>query len=375
MNDHSIPRPRWSLLPGFALAAILAIGLVASIDALLFRHGDWSHGASLRALANGDTTTALSKSLQRNLPFADALVTADRVAGWVTVGDLGPRVRRGCDGWLFLADELILHHGRDEVFRARLAMIERVAQYLESRSIALVVVPVPDKSRLAAPYLCGIERSPALADRLPKFEAALKARNIKAVGLTQALGALGGEGYYRTDTHWNERGAQRAAEAIAAGLRAWKLAPAAQLTFDVTVETERERVGDLIRLAGLDQVAPPWRPRGDLESPVRVKPIPRQAIGILDEVAAPEVAVIGTSFARRGGFIGSLSRVLAAPVANMAQDGGGVFSAAIDYFRNSAFTKTPPRTVVWEIPERLLDEPLADAEKRWAESLMAGPLR
>lgn len=374
MNDPPIFRLRWSLLPGFALAAILAIGLVASIEALVFRHADWSGGFSLQALAGGDATPALSKSLQKRMRFADALVTADRVFGWVAVGDLGPRVRRGCDGWLFLSDELVVHPGREKVFRARLAMIERVARFLESRSIALVVAPVPDKSRLATPYLCGIERAPALADRLQGFVAGLKARNIKAVDLLPALGAHGGEGYYRTDTHWNERGARRVAEAIAADLRRWGLAPAAQLTFELTAEPERERVGDLIRLAGLDQVSRPMRPRGDLESPVRITQIPRQEVGILDDVAAPEVTVIGTSFSRRGGFIGFMSLVLAAPVANMAQDGGGVFTAAIDYFRNPAFAETPPRVIVWEIPERLLDEPIAAADERWAETLVA-PLR
>lgn len=375
MNDTSNSHPRWVMLPGLVLMAVLATGLVASIDALVFRHADWSGKVSWQAFANGDTTSALSKSLQQNMPFADALITVDRVAGWVTVGDLGPRVRQGCAGWLFLTDELVLHAGRDEVFRARLEMIARVARFLESRGIALVVVPVPDKSRVASSYLCGIERSPALADRLQRFEAGLMARDIRSVNLLPVLGAGDGEGYYLTDTHWNERGARRAAEAITADLRRWGLAPAAQLTSEVTVESGRERVGDLIRLAGLDQVSLPMRPRGDLEAPVRIKQTAKQAVGILDDVAAPEVAVIGTSFSRRGGFIGFLSVVLAAPVANMAQDGGGVFTAAIDYFRNSAFTETPPRTVVWEIPERLLDEPLADSEKSWAKNLMQPPPR
>jgi len=58
----------------------------------------------------------------------------------------------------------------------------------------------------------------------------------------------------------------------------------------------------------------------------------------------------------------------------MAQDRAGVFTAAIDYFRNPAFTETPPRVIVWEIPERLLDEPLAASDERWAEALVA-PLR
>ena len=375
MNEPSIYRPRWSRLTGFALVAIIAIGLVASIEVLISRYGNWSVETSWRALANGDTTSAVSKFLQRDMPFADALVTADRVFGWVAVGDLGPRVRKGCDGWLFLSDERVVHPRRDEVFPARLGMIERVARFLESRGIALVVVPVPDKWRVEARHLCGIQRPHVLADRLQKFEAGLGAHHIRVVDILTALRALDGERYYRTDTHWNERGARRAAEAIAAALRGWGLAPAAQLTFEVTAEPEREHVGDLIRLAGLDRVPGSMRPRGDLESPVRIKQTPKQAVGILDEVAAPEVSVIGTSYSRRGGFIGFMSLALEAPVANMAQDGGGVFTAAIDYFKNPAFTETPPRVIVWEIPERLLDGPLADSEQIWAETLMPRPPR
>lgn len=375
MNEPSIFRPRWSLLPGFALATALAIGLVASIDVLSFRHGNWSVDASWRALANGDTTSALSKFLQRDMPFTDALVTADRVFGWVAIGDLGPRVRRGCDGWLFLTDELVVHPRRDDFFRVRLGMIERVAKFLEARNIALVVAPVPDKWRIEARHLCGIQRPRALGDRLQRFAAGLEARNVRVAEVLHALDALDGERYYRTDTHWNERGARRAAEAIAADLRRLGLAPAAQLDFDVAAEPERERLGDLIRLAGLNQVSWPMRPRGDLESPVRIKLTPRQAVGILDDIAAPEIAVIGTSFSRRAGFVAFLSMTLAAPVANMAQDGGGVFTAAIDYFSNPEFTETPPRVIVWEIPERLLDEPLADSEQSWAESLMPLPPR
>lgn len=375
MNEPSIYRPRWSLLPGFALVAIIAIGLAASIEVLISRYGSWPVDASWRALANGDTTSAVSKFLQRDMPFTGALVTADRVFGWIAVGDLGPRVRKGCDGWLFLSDELVVHPRRDKVFHARFGMIERVARFLESRGIALVVVPVPDKWRIEARHLCDIQRPRALADRLQRFAAGLEARNVRVADVLHALGMLDGERYYRTDTHWNERGARRAAEAIVAALRGWGLAPAAQLTFEVAVEPEHERVGDLIRLAGLSQVSWPMRPRGDFESPGRIKQTPKQAVGILDDIAAPEIAVIGTSFSRRAGFVGFLSMALAAPVANMAQDGGGVFTAAIDYFKNPAFTETPPRVIVWEIPERLLDEPLADSEQGWAESLMPRPPR
>ena len=75
-------------------------------------------------------------------------------------------------------------------------------------------------------------------------------------------------------------------------------------------------------------------------------------VGLLDETPAPELAVIGTSFSRRANFVPFLSLALVAPVDNRAEDGGGVANAAITYFAKPEFLKTPPRAIVWEIPER-----------------------
>ena len=117
------------------------------------------------------------------------------------------------------------------------------------------------------------------------------------------IAALDGERYYRTDTHWNERGAKAAAEAIAAELRRLgRGAVADRPSIRVTPEPARERVGDLIRLAGLDAVPWPLRPRGDMVASTRIEAAAKAGTGILDEVLPPELAEIGTSFSRRANF-------------------------------------------------------------------------
>jgi alginate O-acetyltransferase complex protein AlgJ len=92
-------------------------------------------------------------------------------------------------------------------------------------------------------------------------------------------------------------------------------------------------------------------------------------VGLLDETPAPELTVIGTSFSRRANFVPSLSLALDAPVENMAEDGGGVTNAAIAYFAKPEFLKTPPRAIVWEIPERMIEEPVAASDEHWAQTL------
>lgn len=363
-------RIRPLMLPGVALLAILLIGLASSLYTLVAKRGEVpAEDVSWSALANGDTANAVNHVLQNANPLEDSLVTFDRVVAWVVVGDLGARVRRGCGNWLFLTDELVLHPDRTANAARRVKMVGEVAAFLKSRNIRLAVVPVPDKSRIEAAELCGVDRPTAIGARLVDFAAQLQQAGIAVVDIEKPIEAVSGERYYRTDTHWNEKGAKTAAEAVAASLRQSGATPSQKAEFRVTTGTPRERVGDLIRLAGLDRVRWPLRPRGDEEAATVVEQSAAANVGLLDETPAPEIAVVGTSFSRRANFVQFLSLALNAPVENAAEDGGGVANAAMAYFAKPEFAKTPPRTVVWEIPERMIQEPVAAADGHWAETL------
>jgi alginate O-acetyltransferase complex protein AlgJ len=363
-------RIRPLMLPGIALLAILAIGLASSLYALFFKTGELPAGTvSWSRLADGETTAAVAHFLQNANPLEGQLVTFDRVSSYLVTGDLGARVKRGCDNWLFLADELTLHPDRAASLARRVEIVKRVAAYLQSRHIGLVVVPVPDKSRVEAAELCGIDRPAAIDSRLADFAAQLRQAGVGVVDVLRPMNAAGGELYYRTDTHWNERGAKTAADAVAAALRQAGLAPAQKAEFKVATDPMQERVGDLIRLAGLDHVAWPFRPRGDEEAATVIQQSAAANVGILDEMPPAELAVIGTSFARRANFVPFLSLALTAPVDNRAEDGGGFTNAAIDYFAKSDFLKSPPRAIIWEIPERMVEEDIVDTDETWAKSL------
>jgi alginate O-acetyltransferase complex protein AlgJ len=363
-------RVRPQMLPGIALLAILAIGLISSLYSLVFKHNELpADTLSVASLVDGKTTAAVSQFLQQANPLEDPLVTFDRVTSYLVTGDLGARVRRGCGNWLFLSDELVLHPDRVANAAKHVRIVEQVAAFLKSRNIGLVVAPVPDKSRVEAAQLCGVRRPAVIADRLINFEAALAQSGVNVVDLLRPMNAAGGELYYRTDTHWNERGAKTAADAIAAALQQAKLAPTQKASFKISSDAPQERVGDLIRLAGLDGVPHPLRPRGDEEAATQIQESAAEGVGLLDETPAPELAVIGTSFSRRAEFVPFLSLALTAPVENEAEDGGGVTAAGIAYFAKPAFLKSPPRAVVWEIPERMIEEDVPASDEEWAKML------
>ena len=363
-------RIRPMMLPGVALLAILAIGLAASVYTLVFKRAELpAKDVSWADVADGTTTNAVGDFLQHANPLETPLVTVDRVTSYMLTGDLGARVRRGCDNWLFLTDELALNRDRLGNAAQHIRMVEEVAAYLKSRHIGLVVAPVPDKSRVQSADLCGVDRPAAIAGRLGNFETQLKSAGIDVVDLLAPLNAAGGERYYRTDTHWNERGAKTAADAIAVALKEAGLAPTQKAEFKVSEDPEQERVGDLVRLAGLDNVPYPLRPRGDEEAATAITESAAANVGLLDETPAPELSVIGTSFSRRANFVPFLSLALGSPVENRAEDGGGVANAAITYFAKPEFEKTPPRAIVWEIPERMIEEPVAASDRQWAATL------
>jgi alginate O-acetyltransferase complex protein AlgJ len=363
-------RIRPLMLPGVALLAILLIGLAASIYTLVFKRAELpAKDMSWSDVADGKTTVAIADFLQHANPLETPLVTFDRVTSYMLTGDLGARVRRGCGNWLFLTDEMVLNHDRLGNAAKHIRMVEEVAAYLNSRKIGLVVAPVPDKSRVQSADLCGVERPQAIAGRLGDFETRLKSAGIDVVDLLGPMTVEGGDRYYRTDTHWNERGAKTVADAIAAAVKAARFAPTQKAEFKVTKDPQHERVGDLIRLAGLDNVPYPLRPHGDEEAPTVIAESAAANVGLLDETPAPELAVIGTSFSRRANFVPFLSLALGSPVENRAEDGGGVANAAITYFAKPEFQKTPPRAIVWEIPERMIEEPVAASDEQWAETL------
>jgi alginate O-acetyltransferase complex protein AlgJ len=365
-------RIRPLMLPGIALLAILVIGLASSLYALFFKNAELpADTVSWSRVAGGETTAAIAHFLQKANPLEDPLVTFDRVTSYLVTGDLGTRVRRGCGNWLFLTDELMLHPERAANAAQHVQIVEQVAAYLKSRKIGLAVVPVPDKSRVEAAALCRVDRPAAFGDRLSEFQSKLVQAGIGVVDILRPMRAADGELYYRTDTHWNESGAKTAADAIAAALRQAGLAPTQKAEFRVTTDPVQERVGDLIRLAGLDRVPYPFRPRGDEEAATVVQETAAANVGLLDETPPPELAVIGTSFSRRANFVPFLSLALTAPVVNMAEDGGGVANAAITYFAKPEFLKSPPRAVVWEIPERMVEEDVAASDEQWAKTLGA----
>lgn len=157
-------------------------------------------------------------------PLREGLVTLhNRLKFTLGIAPNG-KVVLGRDGWLFYGENA----ERDDVRRiARLtaaqkerwlAYLNRLSDETARRGATFLLVIAPDKSSVYPEFLPAALRDRSGPRRLDDLLAFLRARGCRAkvLDLRDELRARkGGEPlYFRTDTHWNERGAVLAADAI-----------------------------------------------------------------------------------------------------------------------------------------------------------------
>jgi len=362
---------------GLATIGILALGLWQGVAAIATAPAQRRLAEVLRldAFLAGRTAAAVNHVMAHDLPADGLLRAIGGVLRWKIFGAGGTQVLPGCHDWLFLAEEVRPWPGAEAAMAERAALVGAVAARLARQDIQLRVAVVPDKARMLPGARCGVPYAAQARARLPAFLAALAAQRIEAVNLAAVLGDQGEGLFYRSDTHWNQEGARRAAAALAAALPEG-LNRASEFRTEAALD-ETNGPGDLLRLMSLDRVPNRLRPRPDREFVETTSAIEAAEAGsILDDAPIPEILLLGSSFSVNANFHGALQQAARAPVANQALAGGAFARAAVQYFASPAWRETPPRVVLWEMPERVLNQPLGPDERAlraWLDAPAAPP--
>jgi alginate O-acetyltransferase complex protein AlgJ len=358
---------------GVAVIALLGWGFWQGITAMAKPEAQERirQAMSWDSLLKGETAAAVNHAMAHNLPVDPVFRATGGVLRWKLFGAAGPQVRAGCDDWLYLTEELRPWPGAEAHQATRVAALKRVAEKLGGQNIQLLIAVVPDKARIYAEELCGAPWSLQSQARYAGFVEQLQAAGLHHVSLLPALqeAKRAAPAFYRTDTHWSQHGAAAAAEAIAPAVRRTGI-DAAERFRTVAEAEETDGPGDLLRLMSLDRV-PDWlRPAPDRqhkESTAAEETAPAAGGGLLDETPAPPVTLVGSSYSVNANFHGRLQQALGVAVANFAEAGGGFSRAASTYFSGEAFRETPPKLVIWEIPERVIGQPIEPAEQRFLD--------
>ena len=376
-RDDTSHRPRAQRFQGAVMALSLVVGFGLGIAAIETPEGMKRLEAAqgMDAFLQGRTAAAINYALAHHLPVDGFFRAAGGIFRWRLFHSGGPQVWAGDNDWLYLIEEMRPWDNADDNMASRAATLAKVAAKLKAQNIDLVVAIVPDKARVETESMTGPRSAQARA-RLPAWLDLLAAHDIKTVNLNPSFQSAPNRAalFWRTDTHWSQTGAAFAARTIAANVST----PIDRSHIFKTTEDAAETAGpgDLLRLMSLDKISDDLpiklRPVIDhqhLAHTVEVKADDGGA-GLLDDGPSVEVALVGSSYSVNANFAGYLQEALKAPLVNVAEAGGGFARSAQHYFTGKTFRETKPKLVIWEIPERVVGQPLVDDDKAlegWTE--------
>lgn len=335
--------------------AVIASGAVFAIGHLMSgQAGPWQK-LGWRSLIDGSAAKAIDRAVVRAIPQNARLNGIVDGALYGSIGDAGPLVRAGCEGWLYLAEET-REIPNGEVFAAdRVKLAERLAAVLEKRRIKLVLLAVPDKISFTRDFHCGLRIAQQSEQRIKIRQRFAEIPGMFVVDLTSSWPK---PGFWRTDTHWDRTGARFAAEKTASAVK--EILGEGRASIKLTGGAIHDRVGDLMRLANLEATARWFGPLPDKERNESAE-IAR-AGGLLDEPAPASIILAGSSFSLSSGFLDYLQAALSREVLQKSSPGSGFSSSLLDLINERSNSLEQARVVVWEWPMRSLSQPLSEAE-------------
>ena len=338
------------LLPKAAIAAMFTALLLVGIVSMPAFEAD-------KGILDGKSTHAFETALTQKLPFREAAINVTAAIDYFVFGHGRPGVVVGTDGWLFTSEEFARAADPDANIAARADFVADVNARLEARGQSLVVLVVPDKSRIYEVRLGRTARPAALNPRYMQFLTSLAERGVEAPNLAARFtdAASSTQLFFRTDTHWTPDGAALAAELAGPALRK-HLAGLDSVAFTTNPAEAEPLDGDLLRYIDLGSLAQ-WGPAPETIRP----PITTEATDDLDvdalfaDTVVP-IVLVGTSFSadRRWNFAGALEAATGQRVENRAQIGKGPIIPMNDYLEATRDTANLPPVVLWEMPERSL---------------------
>lgn len=334
---------------------IAVAGFVASLHALPQAWKETSCAGQRCTSGNGQWTAALERIHDTKLPHRDPATALWGTLSYVLFRQGREGVLIGRDGWLFTAEEFAKPPDFENEIRHKTGLIQHIRDRLAQQDIRLLIVPVPAKARLYPEHL-GRYRYPSFwQGRYEAFLKTLAEEHIPAVDMHSIFQKNPGNLYWKTDTHWTPQGARLAAQSVAEEVSAqWPSLNRNKQIFS-SVQTEQENhEGDLMRyiplFSGAKEIAPEVLARIETSAAAE-----NEDGDLFGEQFIP-VALVGTSYSAdaRWNFAGFLKETLKADVLNAADPGQGPFATMESYLNSRAFQTTPPKLVIWEIPERYL---------------------
>lgn len=357
----TIPLRKWMAMAGLAIVTLSA----APVNVHFF---DGTQTAavtdrSVQDIVTGRVADEITRLYDDNFLFRDGGIDLFGMLSYTLFREGRRGVLVGADGFLFSSEEYESSTHAKANLAANVDFIANSARVIESSGAKLLVAVVPAKARIYADERARYIWPSEPESRMARAMELIQRKHIGAIDLSDTLqnAKASAQVFFATDTHWTSDGAASAAAAIAR--RACALSDICNEAL-VTMSSGKpvNHLGDLthfLRLGPFQNFAGPkadtlvtWSANVDSEET------------LLGETNIP-VALVGTSYSAdaRWSFHAFLVNALKSDVLNVADEGKGPFVPMTEYLSGIAFRDSPPKLVIWEIPERYLDDPLVAETK------------
>jgi alginate O-acetyltransferase complex protein AlgJ len=275
----------------------------------------------------------------------------------------GTNISIGQDNYLFGNLQIFssFSSGTQDRLDRNLNTVLQIKQALSKRKVQLVVVYVPFVGRIYPDRLPNDFKTPALLQSA--FARSLKTwrdNDLFVPDLNEAFmrakGPAGNEFplYMRQDNHWSTVGSLEAAKVVAANVGT----KFKSLLAELPEKTSSYQWLAPIVHEGNYYRSLPATERGKVVQE-RFKPLKftseSKNVAGNDLLAngTPGVVLVGSSFSKleEFGFANALAHFLRRDVLNVALSGKSFWTPLLDYLASDTFVNTPPKLLIWEIPE------------------------
>ncbi len=364
------------------ITAVLFMVLVLALGVLSLRPLLGYEASKDLSPVNGELARSLEDHYDEQFPAKDLGTNLWAAINYTLFNEGRQGVVVGQEEWLFTDEEFYPASREEHLVNRNLQRVQRVADYLLTEGIPLVVLVVPAKARIYAEKLDGARPEPVMDSLYSQFQQSLTNAGIPAPDVLPALERAQQNGepvFLRTDTHWSPAGADLFAEQSARYIRnrfnglSWD-----ERTFVTSVGEPVPHRGDLLNYIPVDPVFSEFGPAPDQLAPRTTRAAGEEAdAGALFGDDSISTVLVGTSYSANElwDFPGALRKHLGRDLINVAEEGDGPIVPMIRYLNSSDFRDQPPQLVIWEFPERYLAQPLESEQAlawfRQAENRLA----
>lgn len=318
--------------------------------------------ADIQSLTEGEWTSLYEEVFNKSLTTYDISKNSWGLLNYTFFREGNDGVLIGDDNWLFTTEEFFYQPDWEENYKYNLEFIRTVSAYLRRSNIELLIVPVPSKARIYEDMLGRYEYPDYKKAIYPDFVRRMKTQDISVIDLMPAFKKKKDAAllFLKSDTHWTPAGAALAAEL--AGHYVNRLYPNflyEKRNFVTEVRGKIALEGDLLRYVPLGPLTDDLGLAADRIPNLETVEAGNRQVGLQDALfsdSTPPVTLVGTSYSANPAwnFDGFLKQSINADVLNAADEGLGPFETMKEYLSNDAFKSSPPRLLIWEIPERYL---------------------